>query len=98
MVDRDTEPATERSDRDWSRATSSSGFLNRKTARSSLPRYRLRTEGSKGSIYAFRLRRVPHWVLIGRGWVSNLSDADFVRLYRPSNQVARDLFYNKKEQ
>ena len=69
-------------------------LLDSDLGRAELPRYRRRSRKpkSRATVYAFHLRRSPHWVVIGKGWISNLSDADFVDTYRPSNKVARDLY------
>jgi hypothetical protein len=37
------------------------------------------------------MKCAPHWVIIGKGWVSNMSDVDFVGYYEPSNAEARGM-------
>jgi len=74
---------------------SSIRLLDSRVGRDSLPRYRrvdVKTyEGGahRSTVYAFHMQRVPHWVIVGKGWVSNMSDIDFVDYYEPSNAEAR---------
>ena len=93
------EPPIERSDRGLSRGTSNSGCLMTKAARNNLPRYRRRdrTRGSRATIYAFPLRRVPHWILRGPDWIGHMSDAEFRATYQPSNEVARIAWHKEME-
>ena len=69
-------------------------LLKTKVGRSELPRYKRteRDKGDRGTVYAFHIKRSPDWVIIGDGWISNMSDADFSASYLPSNQPARDLY------
>ena len=77
--------------------TVSARLLNSKVGRDSLPRYRrvgVRTyEGGarRSTVYAFHMKRAPHWIILGKGWISNMSDIDFVSYYEPSNAEARGM-------
>ena len=59
-----------------------------------LPRYKRnnRDPGSSSTVYAFRFKRSPDWVVIGKGWVGNLSEIEFIERYAPSNAAARKMF------
>ena len=76
-----------------------SNLLNTDLGREELPRYRRRNRGkdSRKTVYAFRFKRSPNWVIIGKGWVSNLSDVDFVDQYRPSNKASREMYAKAKK-
>ena len=69
-------------------------LLENKYGRTELPRYKRtdRGKGDAGTVYAFRFKRTPHWVIIGKGWVGNVNELDFFRRYQPSNRAARGLF------
>jgi hypothetical protein len=72
-------------------------LLDSRVGRDSLPRYRrvgvktYERGASRATVYAFHMKRAPHWVIIGKGWVSNMSDVDFVGYYEPSNAEARGM-------
>lgn len=72
-------------------------LLESKVGRSSLPRYRRVNERSykagsrRSTVYAFHMKNAPHWIVIGKGWVSNMSDLDFIANYDPSNAEAREM-------
>ena len=68
-------------------------LLRTRVGRDTLPRYK-RTDrpfGETGTVFAFRFKRTPHWVVIGKGWVGNLSEIDFFQRYAPSNAAAREM-------
>ena len=69
-------------------------LLENRYGRTELPRYKRidRDIGDAGTVYAFRFKRVPHWVIIGKGWVGNVNELDFFKRYQPSNRAARELF------
>ena len=69
-------------------------LLDTKLGRLELPRYRRRNreKDDRATIYAFRFKRSPDWVIIGKGWVSNMSEVDFIDNYRPSNTAAREMY------
>ena len=68
-------------------------LLRTTVGRNTLPRYKRtdRPRGETGTVYAFRFKRTAHWVVIGSGWVGNLSEIDFFQRYAPSNAAAREM-------
>ena len=70
---------------------SNPNLLQTSTGRDTFPHYKRtsREVGDTGTVVAFAFKRTPHWVVIGKGWISNLSDKDFTGRYTPSNIEAR---------
>ena len=72
-------------------------LLDSRVGRACLPRYRgvkdrsYRDSNRRSTVYAFHLKRSPNWIVIGKGWVGNMSDLDFVSSFDPSNAEARTM-------